>query len=102
MSFSVQRWAGNQAPGSKALRQILADEGYSVFEWTDAPGTIYEPHAHDDDQSHWIISGALQLTVEGETYTLQAGDRDFLSAQTTHAAFVPGDKPVRYLIGSKK
>ena len=102
MTFSVQRWAGNEAPSPKALRQTLADEGYSVFEWTDAPGTTYEPHTHDNDQSHWIISGALQLTVAGETYILQAGDRDFLSAQTTHAAFVPGDKPVRYLIGSKK
>jgi quercetin dioxygenase-like cupin family protein len=102
MAFSVQRWAGNEAPSPKVLRQLLADEGYSVFEWTDLPGTSYEPHAHDDDQSHWIISGSLQLTVAGETYTLQAGDRDFLPAQTTHAAFVPGDKPVRYLIGSKK
>jgi len=102
MTFSVKRWAGDEAPSLKALRQVLVDEGYSVFEWTDLPGTTYEPHAHDDDQSHWILSGALQLSVAGETYILQAGDRDFLSAQTTHAAFVPGDKPVRYLIGSKK
>ena len=102
MTFSVQRWAGNEVPSPKGMRQILAHEGYSVFEWTDAPGTTYAPHAHDDDQSHWIISGALQLTVAGETYILQAGDRDFLPAQTTHAAFVPGDKPVWYLIGSKK
>ena len=102
MTFSVQRWAGNEAPRPKALRQILADEGYSVFEWTDLPGSTYDPHQHDDDQSHWIISGALQLTVAGESYTLRAGDRDFLPAQTTHAAFVPGDKPVRYLIDSKK
>ncbi len=102
MIFSVQRWAGNEAPRPKALRQLLAEEGYSVFEWTDSPGTTYEPHEHDDDQSHWIISGALQLTVAGESYTLHAGDRDFLPANTTHTAFVPGDKPVRYLIGSKK
>jgi quercetin dioxygenase-like cupin family protein len=102
MTFSVQRWIGSEAPHAKRLRQVLENEGYSVFEWTDAPGTAYEPHEHDDDQSHWIINGALQLTVAGETYTLQAGDRDFLPAYTTHAAFVPGEKPVRYLIGSKK
>jgi quercetin dioxygenase-like cupin family protein len=102
MSFSVQRWTGNEAPKAGKLREVLEAEGFSVFEWSDGPGTTYEPHAHDDDQSHWIISGALQLTVAGETYTLQAGDRDFLPANTPHAAFVPGDKPVRYLIGSKK
>jgi len=83
------------------LRQILESEGYSVFEWTDSPRTRYEPHEHDDNQSHWIISGALELTVNGEAYTLEAGDRDFLPAHTTHSAFVPGSKPVRYLIGAK-
>ena len=102
MSFSVRRWSRDQPPNPTELRQILEDEGYSVFEWSDAPGTEYEPHSHDDDQSHWIIGGALQLTVAGESYTLQAGDRDFLPANTTHAAFVPGDQPVRYLIGSKR
>jgi len=102
MSFSVQRWTRSEPPSAEELRRVLVSEGYSVFEWRDAPGTTYEPHVHDDDQSHWIISGALQLTVAGETYTLDSGDRDFLPANTTHAAFVPGSTPVRYLIGAKK
>jgi len=101
-TFRVERWTGASLPNSTELRESLEAEGYSVFEWSDSPGTVYEPHAHDEDQSHWIISGALQLTAEGQSYTLQAGDRDFLPARTTHAAFVPGDKPVRYLIGAKK
>ena len=76
-------------------------EGYSVFEWTDAPGTTYGRHAHPEDQSHWIISGALTLVVGHEEYTLRAGDRDFLPAGTVHAARVEGGEPVRYLIGAK-
>jgi len=102
MTFSVQRWGRSETPDASQLREVLVREGYSVFAWSDAPGTTYEPHAHDDDQSHWIISGALQLTVAAETYTLEAGDRDFLPAQTTQAAFVPSNTPVRYLIASKK
>ena len=102
MTFKVERWIGTESPNAFNLLKILEGEGYSVFEWTDSPGTTYEPHEHSEDQSHWIISGALQLTVADQTYTLQAGDRDFLPAGTTHAAFVPGDKPVRYLIGSRK
>ena len=102
MPFSVERWSKSETPDAKQLRGVLEDEGYSVFEWSDAPTTFYGPHAHDEDQSHWIISGTLQLTVADETYTLQSDDRDFLPAKTTHAAFVPGNKPVRYLIGAKK
>jgi len=33
---------------------------------------------------------------------LGAGDRDYLAANTTHSAFVPGDEPVTYLIGAKR
>ena len=89
-------------PIASKLRQVLESEGYSVFEWSDLPRTLYEAHEHDDDQSHWIISGALELTVNDQTYTLQAGDRDFLPAHTMHSASVPGSEPVRYLIGAKK
>jgi quercetin dioxygenase-like cupin family protein len=101
MGFQVERWIKREKPDANALRQRLESQGYSVFEWTDAPGTVYGPHSHAEDQSHWIIGGELQLTVGAESYTLRAGDRDFLPAGTTHSAFVPGNEPVRYLIGAR-
>ena len=100
MSIEVERWSEAQEPDVLELRQRLQSEGYSVFQWSDAAGTKYGPHAHAEDQSHWIISGELELRVGHETYTLRAGDRDFLPANTIHSAFVPGDEPVVYLIGA--
>ena len=99
--MEIERWIQKRPPDAEDLRRRLESEGYRVFEWTDAPGTVYGPHEHAQDQSHCIISGKLELTVAGETYTLGAGDRDFLSRNTTHSAFVPGPEPVRYLIGAK-
>ena len=101
MSLQVERWNKPETPDAQTLRKRLQREGYSVFEWSDAPGTLYGPHSHTEDQSHWIVSGELELTVGGESYTLRAGDRDFLPAKTTHSAFVPGNEPVRYLIGAR-
>ncbi len=101
MILRIERWADTGEPNAQALRQCLEREGYGVFEWSDAPGTIYSTHSHDEDQSHWIICGALELTVDDKSYTLRAGDRDFLPANTKHSAFVPGNEPVRYLIGAK-
>jgi len=101
MNIEVEHWGKDSPPNSAELRQLLQDEGYSVFEWTDAPGTKYGPHAHAEDQSHWILSGELELRVGHETYRLRAGDRDYLPANTMHSAFVPGDEPVTYLIGAK-
>jgi mannose-6-phosphate isomerase-like protein (cupin superfamily) len=101
MNIEVEHWRDVSPPNPAELRQRLIDEGYSVFEWTDVPGTKYGPHAHAEDQSHWILSGVLELRVGHETYSLRAGDRDYLPANTMHSAFVPGDEPVTYLIGAK-
>ena len=101
MSIQVDRWSGPTPPDAGKLRKNLESEGYNVFQWTDAPGTKYDPHSHAEDQSHWIVSGELELRVGHETYTLRAGDRDFLPANTMHSAFVPSDDAVVYLIGAK-
>ncbi|HEX8847663.1 MAG TPA: cupin domain-containing protein [Pyrinomonadaceae bacterium] len=101
MSLNVERWSESEPPEAERLRERLEAEGYSVFEWRDAPGTSYGAHSHAEDQTHWILSGALTLRVGWEEYTLRAGDRDFLPANTEHSAVVPGHEPVIYLIGIK-
>jgi quercetin dioxygenase-like cupin family protein len=102
MSIQVERWSESTPPDAADLRERLESEGYGVFQWSDAPGTTYGPHSHPEDQSHWVLAGELNLRVGNETYTLRAGDRDYLAANTTHSAFVPGDEPVIYLIGAKQ
>ena len=101
MNMEVERWSSDSIPVASELKTLLQSEGYSVFQWSDEPGTKYGPHAHPEDQSHWIVSGELELRVGHETYVLRAGDRDFLPANTTHSASVPGPAAVVYLIGAK-
>jgi quercetin dioxygenase-like cupin family protein len=101
MSIQIERWHDAGRPDASELKQRLQAEGYSVFQWSDAAGTKYGPHAHAEDQSHWIISGELELHVGHESYKLRAGDRDFLPANTIHSALVPGDDAVVYLIGAR-
>ena len=101
MNIQVDRWSESTLPDAEVLKTLLRDEGYSVFQWSDEPGTRYGPHAHPEDQSHWILSGELELRVGHETYTLRAGDRDFLPANTMHSASVAGDEAVTYLIGAR-
>jgi quercetin dioxygenase-like cupin family protein len=102
MGFRVERWSEENTPDERELRKRLEAEGYSVFQWSDAPATTYSVHNHAEDQSHWILSVALELTVDGESYVLNAGDRDFLPAHTNHAARVVSREPVVYLIGARK
>ena len=100
--FRIVRWQNGYAPNAAMLRLLMEREDYRVFQWCGQPETIYAKHKHDEDQSHWIISGALELSVErAGTYVLEAGDRDFLPAGTYHAARVVDDEPIVYLIGEK-
>ena len=101
MSLNIERWGEAEAPDARVLRERMEREGYSVFEYRDEPGTSYRPHTHAEDQSHWIVRGALSLRVGWEEYTLRAGDRDFLPANTEHSASVPDNEAVVYLIGIK-
>ncbi len=101
MGFDIRRWQSSLEPDATKLRVQLESEGYLVTESVDEPGTVYSSHTHEIDQTHWIISGDVEFEVNGETYQLGAGDRDFLPANTPHAAAVLGNKPVRYLVGVK-
>ncbi len=101
--MQVSRWtASSGTPDERSLRRLLEADGYSVYAWTDGAGTTYEPHTHDDDQSHWVIRGSLALTVGGQEYVLGPGDRDWLPAGTVHSARVLGSDAVTYLIGSRR
>lgn len=103
MNYRVEKWKGIYAPDMSVLRGILESEGYSVYHWSDQPGTVYTNHMHREDQSHWVLSGRLELTVqEVGVFVLKAGDRDVMPAGTYHSARVIGDEPVVYLIGEKR
>ncbi|MDM7921983.1 MAG: cupin domain-containing protein [Pyrinomonadaceae bacterium] len=101
--YRIERWQSIPAPNPAMLRHILVSEGYSVFQWSDQPEKVYGTHWHPEDQSHWIISGSLELTIERlGVFVLEPGDRDFMPANTKHSARVIGEEPVMYLIGAKR
>ena len=98
--YGVERWSLPHAPNPAMLRDQLARDGYTVYQWSDPPGTIYGMHRHETKQSHWIISGELEITVQGRgTFLLKSGDRDVMPANTYHSARVAGDEAALYLVG---
>ncbi len=100
--YRVEKWRNSGAPDPVDLRERMEAEGFGTYGWTDRPGAFYGEHEHVNDQSHWVISGRLRLTVKGHgEFELGPGDRDFMPAGTVHSAQVVGDEPVVYLIGER-
>ena len=98
----VERWSGGPVLDAGELRRQMEADGYRVYMWTDESRTIYPPHKHPTDQSHWVLHGSMALTVGEQEYVLGPGDRDYLPAGTQHSARVVGGEPVTYLVGERR
>jgi mannose-6-phosphate isomerase-like protein (cupin superfamily) len=101
--MQVNRWKEPYQPNPAMLRFILSNEGLAVYQWCDSAGSMRATHKHDKDQTHWIVSGSLEIRLSktGETYLLETGDRGFIEAETYYSLSVIGEEPVLYLVGEK-
>jgi quercetin dioxygenase-like cupin family protein len=101
MRLEVIPWQMAAPPVERALRERLEAEGYDVWGWRDAPGADYQPHAHDHDESIWVVDGAITFGVGSAEYRLAAGDRLMLPRGTVHTARA-GSTGAAYLIGERR
>ncbi|MGH7899325.1 MAG: cupin domain-containing protein [Candidatus Binatia bacterium] len=100
MELEVIPWTEAKKPREGELKRRLAQDGFEVFRWRDDAGADYQPHAHDHDESLWVIQGAITFGIAGKTYSLGPGDRLMLPHGTVHTAHT-GAAPCLYLIGQK-
>ncbi|MEO8602440.1 MAG: cupin domain-containing protein [bacterium] len=100
MQLERIEWPGGQVEEGE-LRRRLEAEGFSVWQWSDAPGADYTPHHHDHDESLWVVAGEITFGAEGRELLLHAGDRLMLPAGTVHTARA-GIEGATYLVGEKE
>ncbi len=101
MKLEVIRWVENVKPREGTLRQRLEAESFEVFRWRDDAAADYQPHAHDHDESLWVVHGDITFGVGAERYTLRPGDRLMLPQGTVHTALA-GAEGCLYLIGQRR
>lgn len=56
------------------------------------------PHDHDFDESYYVLSGSLTLTVAGKEIELDAGEFIHIPGKTIHAFKATSDAPTQILI----
>jgi quercetin dioxygenase-like cupin family protein len=79
----------------------LESEGFpSVYEWQDAPGTIYEEHTHKGKVSLCITDGTITLDFEGQKKELIAPVRFDVPPGVKHSAVV-GPKGWIVIVGEE-
>jgi len=93
-------WDAPEVPSEAVLRGRLEAEGFGIFRWHDQPGASYSAHAHDHDESLWVIDGEITFAAGEAEIRLGPGDRLMLPRGTVHTAKA-GPRGATYLIGER-
>ena len=75
-----------------------SDGAWSLMEEEIAFGLGPPPHRHDWDEAYYVIEGALDFEIDGESVRLESGDFANLSRNTVHAFKGASPSAARVLI----
>ena len=76
-----------QEAGAGVTRRILAyTDGLMCVENTFEAGSVGAPHSHPHTQITYVMDGALEFTMDGETKIMRKGDSVFIKPYAVHKA----------------
>lgn len=70
----------------KFLRKIAYDGKVMIGRTDVTQGCLVPPHAHDNEQVTWVMSGKWRFQLEGKTVDVGPGEMIFIPANVVHAA----------------
>jgi quercetin dioxygenase-like cupin family protein len=101
-SIRLERWVAEDGLlTEKRMMGLMEREGFEVAVYAYREGTVFPEHEHGQDKCDAVLEGTLRITVGGDVFDLQSGDRLYLPAGTRHAAEVVGRRTVVSLDGTK-
>ena len=82
------------AAGVLTRTAVRTDDAIVTFNWIEPGHPKVPPHSHPYDQLALILAGALELNLDGDTYTVRAGELLYIPAGVPHVGRVVGDEVV--------
>jgi len=81
-----------QPAGENVTRKILAHDGKMLCaEVHFVKGSVGALHTHPHEQIGYVVSGTFELTIEGETTTISAGDSYYTAPDQIHGVVALSD-----------
>jgi (S)-ureidoglycine aminohydrolase len=59
-------------------------------------GPSHEPHAHEETEIIWMISGKTEITIDGKVYDGSEGDFYLMESELLHGVRNTLDEPCSY------
>jgi mannose-6-phosphate isomerase-like protein (cupin superfamily) len=102
--MQIEHWndAADGEMNESAMCRKLKARGYDVNCYIYPPGTFFPHHQHTVDKIDGVISGRFKMSMQGQSFILEAGDCLQIPKGVTHCAEVMGDQPVISIDAVKK
>lgn len=79
----------------------LEKEGFlHIYEWQDAPGTVYPTHAHVGKVTIFVTDGSVLFDLNGEKKEIKAPARFDVPVGVNHSTVV-GPQGAIYIVGEE-
>jgi quercetin dioxygenase-like cupin family protein len=75
----------------------LLHEGFIPTPWEADPGEVHPNNTHSRDEIVYLLKGQMELTLNGKSHLLRAGDRTLIPAGTCHDLRVIGNEGVEFV-----
>jgi quercetin dioxygenase-like cupin family protein len=82
------------AGGVLTRTAVRTDDAIVTFNWIEPGHPEVPPHSHPYDQLALILAGTLELNLDGDMYTVRAGELLYIPARVPHVGRVVGDEVV--------
>ena len=86
----------------KTIASSWQERGFSFSSWEDLPNTHWNNIVHDLDELFMVISGEIELELQGKRKRLQPGDEVFIPAGTLRSKRIISPDGARWLFGYRK
>ena len=98
--LQMEGYRGNSISGISLKMLIdhqLGAQQLTLFMVEFQPGGAGNIHDHPFEETYFLVSGAAEAVLDGQTYQVQAGDCVWTSVGGTHGFFNTGSVPVRWI-----
>ena len=93
MPATVTRRSVDPGADLDEVSALMRSQDLAAYRWDNRPDVVYPPHRHAYHKVLYCVRGSIRfdLTREGESIELRAGDRLDLAPDTEHGAVVGPD-----------
>jgi quercetin dioxygenase-like cupin family protein len=86
------------SPGGAVRTLVRGERAMLPVEYLGAPRTFQEHHRHDGEEFVYVVTGRLEIEIDGARWFIEAGDSVYYAGGLPHRWRSVGSEPVQLVV----